>query len=110
MTGKMMICGVATALALSTALASPALATDMLVVVLEDAAGEKSMHTQMMADCMVFLRAFIKHEREGVPTFLTFKAPPPATGKVLHAVCIQPDGQIVCSKNLANMKCKQGEF
>jgi hypothetical protein len=84
MTGKMMICGVATALALSTALASPALATDMLVVVLEDAAGEK--------------------------TFLTFKAPPPATGKVLHAVCIQPYGQIVCSKNLANMKCKQGEF
>ena len=59
---------------------------------------------------MAFLSAFMKHEREGVPTFLTFKAPPPATGKVLVAYCLRPNGEIVCSKTVGNIPCKQGDF
>jgi hypothetical protein len=92
-------------------LASPALAAkDMLVVVLEDTAGKTSMNYQATADCMAFLSAFMKAEREGTPTFLTFEAPPPATGKVLAAYCVLPDGSVVCSKPIGNSRYKQGEF
>ena len=94
-----------------TMLASPALAAkDMLMVVLEDTARETSVHYQLTADCMAFLSRFMKHEREGVPTFLTFEAPPPAHGKVLVAYCVLPDGSVVCSKPIGNIRCKQGEF
>jgi hypothetical protein len=92
-------------------LASPApAAKDILMVVLEDTAGQRSLHYQPSADCMAFLSAFMKHEREGVPTFLTFEAPPPAHGKVLVAYCILPSGETVCSKPVGNLPCKQGEF
>jgi hypothetical protein len=88
----------------------PAAAKDVLVVVLEDAAGKTSMHHQATADCMAFLAGFMKRERGGVTTFLTFEAPPPATGKVLAAFCVLPDGSTVCSKPVENIRCKQGEF
>jgi hypothetical protein len=105
-----MLEGPTAAVALMT-LAFPALAaSDMLMVVLEDAAHEKSIHHQQSADCMAFLSAFMKHEREGVPTFLTFKAPPPATGKVLAVYCIRPNGDVVCSKNTGQVPCHQAEF
>ena len=94
-----------------TTFALPALgAQDVLMVVLENAAHEKSKHYQPSADCMAFLSAFMKAEREGVPTFLTFKAPPLATGKVLTAYCIRPNGDVVCSKNTGQIPCQQGEF
>jgi len=57
--------------------------------VLEDAAGKTSLHQQLSADCMAFLSEFMKHERAGVATFLTFKAPPVAHGKVLAVYCIR---------------------
>jgi hypothetical protein len=59
---------------------------------------------------MAFLSAFMKHEREGVPTFLTFKAPPAATGKVLAAYFIRPNGDVVCSTNTGQIPCRQAEF
>ena len=103
-----------TALALLLALTAPGTpavaAKDILMVVLEDAAGKTSLHYQASANCMAFLSAFMKHEREGVPTFLTFEAPPPAHGKVLVAYCVLPDGSVVCSKPIGNIRCKQGEF
>jgi hypothetical protein len=92
-------------------LAFPALAArDVLMVVLEDAAHEQSIRHQPSADCMAFLSAFMKHEREGVPTFLTFKTPPPVTGKVLAVYCIRPNGDVVCSKSIGQIPCQQAEF
>jgi hypothetical protein len=85
-------------------------AKDILMAVLEDVDHKTSLHQQLSADCMAFLSAFMKHEREGVPTFLTFEAPPVAHGKVLAVYCIRPNGETVCSKPVGNIPCKQGDF
>jgi hypothetical protein len=85
-------------------------AKDILMAVLEDASGKTSLHQQLSADCMAFLSAFMKLEREGRSTFLTFEAPPVAHGKVLAVYCIRPNGETVCSKPVGNIPCKQGDF
>jgi hypothetical protein len=91
--------------------APPAVAgKDILMAVLEDDAHKTSLHYQPSPNCMEFLSAFMKHEREGVPTFLTFQTPPHAHGKVLAAFCVRPNGEIVCSKPVGNIQCKQGDF
>ena len=106
---KLLLSLLAAAVAFMT-LAFPALAArDVLMVLLEDAAHEKSIHYQPSADCMAFLSAFMKHEREGAPIFLTFQAPPAASGKVLAVYCIRPNGDVVCSKNIGQIPCQQAE-
>jgi hypothetical protein len=85
-------------------------AKDVLLAVLEDASGKTSLHQQLSADCMAFLSGFMKREREGVATFLTFEAPPAAHGKVLAIYCVRPNGETVCSKPIGNIPCKQGDF
>ena len=74
-------------------LTTAAQAKDLLVVVLEDAKGRKSVHHQASYDCARFLAAFRRAKRNNMPVSLTFEAPP-ATGHVLEARCIRPDGRL----------------
>jgi hypothetical protein len=75
-------------------LVSPAVAKDVLFVVLEDAKGKTSAHHQLSSTCEAFLDEFQKQKKEGTPVHLTFEDPP-ATGKVLEAYCIKPDGTVL---------------
>jgi hypothetical protein len=91
--------------ALLTSLASPAFAVDILMVVL-DQSGVKSIHHQAIPSdqCRKFLTMFRQHIREGkLPVILTFKTPginnagniiSEATGEVLSANCVLPNGSI----------------
>jgi hypothetical protein len=78
---------------------------DLLVVVLEEANGHRSVHQQLSPheSCSKFLDEFRRSTREEYPITLTFKAPPAVTGRVLDAYCIHPDGTIETS-NLTRLK------
>jgi hypothetical protein len=71
---------------------------DILMVVLEDSKGEKSLHylrqTMAPGSCSRLLRAYQEQRKAGHTVTLTIEAPPKVTGKVLHANCIRPDGTI----------------
>ena len=78
---------------------------DVLVVLLQTADGQRSVHTQMTPHehCMAFLAGVAKARRQDGPVTLTFQAPPvvtgrairTVTGRVVEARCILPDGRVV---------------
>src|SRR5262245_16241847 len=69
---------------------------DVLVVLLEEANGNKSAHWQKSPheSCLRFLREYRQILRTGGTVTLTFESPPRVTGNVLAASCILPDGTI----------------
>ena len=75
------------------AMGAQSAAKDLLMVVLQTADGRREMHYQASPNCREFLKGFAKAKREGRPVTLTFKEPPAATGEVLEAYCIMPDGR-----------------
>jgi hypothetical protein len=81
--------------ALLTSLASPAFAVDVLMVLL-DQSGVKSLHQQVIPSeqCRKFLTMLRENIREGkLPVILTLQDPE-ATGEVLSANCVLPNGSI----------------
>jgi hypothetical protein len=76
-------------------LATPALAKDVLVVVL-DQSGFKSLHKQVIPseECRKLLANLRQNIHEGkLPVTLTLQEPV-ATGRVVSANCVLPDGSI----------------
>jgi hypothetical protein len=67
--------GIAMILLALVAMALPAAAepNDLLLTVLEDKAGELSVHYQLSADCMNLLKQFKRSMKEGSPVYLTFE-------------------------------------
>jgi hypothetical protein len=78
-------------------LVSHSYGADLLVVVLEEDGGSKSMHYQKTTHqtCSTFLAEFKRNQKQNVPTKLLFEAPPVVNGKVLEAYCILKDGSVV---------------
>jgi hypothetical protein len=73
---------------------------DVLLVVLEDDKGQRSLHYQPSPheSCSSFLGDLRKARKENVSITLTFEAPPKVTGRVVDAFCMHPDGstQTIC--------------
>jgi hypothetical protein len=90
---KTLLSGVA-ALLLATGTAHAAETKDMLMVVLKEDDGKKSIHYQMSSDCQKFLSTFRQQKKKGIPVRLKFLAPPEVNGEVIAAYCIHPDGSI----------------
>jgi hypothetical protein len=67
---------------------------DILVVLLEEANGKRSVHYQASPNCNNFLMDFRRLTSAGKPVMLTFQAPPKVTGRVFDAHCVRPDGSI----------------
>jgi hypothetical protein len=67
---------------------------DLVLVVLENWKGERSLHEQLAPheSCVTLLIGLRNATNTGEDMTLTFEAPPKATGKVLEAFCIRPDG------------------
>jgi hypothetical protein len=84
--------------ALSVLWASAAHAADVLVVLMQrDGKPDKpEVHYQAVKEgnCAQLVAEFREQAKQGLSIMLTFKAPPEATGKVLEATCILPDGSI----------------
>ena len=64
----------------------------MMLVLLEDDNGQKSMHDQAVAheDCTDLLNQLTK-----VPEMLTLRDDPTSKGRVIEAFCILPSGSIM---------------
>jgi hypothetical protein len=98
---------IAIAAGLAAALiAGHAHAKDVLVVTLEDNAGQRSVHHQATSHnyCREFLAKFKRNQKKTHPTKLTFEAEgvnqlgerkQNVTGTVLEAVCVLPSGRII---------------
>ena len=74
----------------SVAQAAPA---PMLVVVIQEFNGEKSIHYQKVPDCLFLLKTYRQATKEDVPFNLTL-VEPDVTGRVLGLSCVHPDGSI----------------
>src|SRR5262245_40557212 len=90
------IFGYATSCGLTFALlVSSARAADILIAVMEDFRGEKTMHKQTMSgqNCDAVLSKFRELNTTKARMQLTFQDPP-FSGYVVEAYCVRPDGSI----------------
>jgi hypothetical protein len=87
---KMLLIGVA---ALSVLSASAAHAAEILIALMHDEAGKRSIHQASLKDgyCVELVTSFGKQAKNGLPVTLTLPAPD-FTGVVIEAHCVMPGG------------------